>query len=177
MPESPEQSRNRKALESLESKAKQIDHQVEEHSIKYFDFFGALQQIINILNDKREFDFIINLGGGLRILDFEILSAFTILRRNAKIEVEPETFVGGPVEFEVRDLIPPPLDDVSIEILKGVRENTFKLEEITDAIGISRTTVWRKLKKLEEDSFVSRIGNSMYSITPKGNLILSANEP
>ncbi|MCL4359000.1 MAG: CRISPR-associated CARF protein Csa3 [Candidatus Thermoplasmatota archaeon] len=176
IPDPSSQERTRKTLESLRSIAQQVDISIEEFSVNYLDFFDAIEQILDILKKNKEFGYILNLSGRLRVLDFEVLSAFIILRKNAKVEIEPETFIGGPVEFEVNDLIYSSMDNMSVSILSHLRANGGSTVGLTESTGASRTTVWRKLKKLESNGFVSSRHGSVYTITQKAELFLSVNE-
>lgn len=137
--------------------------------IEVGDFNKALQEIIKAFIEKRESNFLINLSGGLRALILETFISTLLLNLNAEIEIEFEDF-SGLISFPLKICYPFTLDKKDLKILNILKNNTYDLSKISKETGISKTTVWRRLKKLQERNII-KIDEKKYSLTEFGHLI------
>ncbi|MEM2178968.1 MAG: CRISPR-associated CARF protein Csa3 [Candidatus Methanomethylicaceae archaeon] len=137
------------------------------------DFNKALQEIIKAFIEKRNSKFLINLSGGLKVLILETFISFLLLNPNADIEIEFEDF-SGLISFPLKICYPLILDKKDLKILNVLKNNPCDLSRISKETGISKTTVWRRLKKLQERNFI-KIDERKYSLTEFGHLIVMFN--
>jgi CRISPR-associated protein Csa3 len=134
------------------------------------DFNKALQEIIKAFIKRKESHFLINLSGGLRILILETFISTLLLNLDAEIEIEIEDF-SGLISFPLKISYPFALDKKDVKILNVLKINQSDLSKIAKEIGISKTTVWRRLRKLQERNLIKTDGKK-YSLTEFGLLAL-----
>ncbi len=106
----------------------------------------------------------------MRIVNFEILSAFLILDLNAEIEVETES-LEGVVSWNINDMIKREFNESDIKILLAIREGEKNVSEISRRLKIPVTTAWRKINKLTDNYYIKKYGEKL-SLTKKGEIFV-----
>ncbi len=134
------------------------------------DFNKALREIIKAFIERKESHFLINLSGGLRILILETFISSLLLNLDAEIEIEIEDF-SGLISFPLKISYPLVLDKKDIKILNVLKINPSDLSKIAKETKISKTTAWRRIKKLQEKNLIKR-DREKYSLTEFGTLAL-----
>jgi len=96
---------------------------------------------------------VLNLSGGMRLLVVEALCAALISRVPMTIEVESEDGKAL-VAFSTDDLSFPEIDEVDRQIMESLARGVRTLGLLSEELGISKPTVWRRLRRLERAGMV-----------------------
>jgi CRISPR locus-related DNA-binding protein len=96
---------------------------------------------------------ILNLSGGMRLLVVEALCAALISRVPMTIEVESEDGKAL-VAFSTDDLSFPEIDEVDRQIIESLARGDKTLDSLSERLGISKPTAWRRLRRLERAGMV-----------------------
>jgi len=143
---------------------------VRRADIETRNFSKAITEIIEVFSKRVSEKFLINLSGGLRALILETLLSASILNLNAEVEVELEdssTTISFPLEW----CHLPKLDQASLRILQALELEQLRLSDIVKLCKISKSTAWRKLRRLCEKGILKIDQKNVYSITPFGRII------
>jgi CRISPR-associated protein Csa3 len=127
-----------KAIESFNSLLKETSIPLNILEINHLDFVSAVSSISKWIKSSYS-SFILNLSSGMRIVNFEILSAFLILDLNAEIEVETES-LEGVVSWNINNMIKREFNESDIKILLAIREGEKNVSEISRRLKIPLTT-------------------------------------
>lgn len=133
------------------------------------DFPHCLKDLIEALAPSIKEKHVLVLSGGFRALILETLLAATMLNLQAEVEVEFEDS-STTITFPLKWVTPLNLEDDELNILKYAA-NTPTLSGLTKEVGLSKSTVWRKIKKLQELGILNYNGKEV-SPTELGNLAL-----
>jgi CRISPR-associated protein Csa3 len=173
LPENGEETRAEKAINTLKTFVRQTQHdaKIELIRVKLDDVYSAVSEIGSVLRATRE-RIIANLSGGMRLLILVTLAAILSSGAKARIEVDMESGKGAvilPLElYKSLDL-----EHVDIVIMRELSSIGKKatLDELAESLKMSKSSVWRRMKSLEERGLVasSKAGRKIeYNLTESG---------
>ena len=144
----------RKAYELIKSfveRSCNVELRLVEVNVK--DFVKAVRDVMNILEEFREQELIVNLSGGMRALLMVVLFALLLKSmRNVKLEIELEDF-SGLIEIPQTLLLLPEIGsmgDERREILKLIAQGFSDVKSIAERLKRDESTVRRHISALEE---------------------------
>jgi CRISPR locus-related DNA-binding protein len=126
---------------------------VELIKVPIGDFHGSVLTLARAFRSWAERPIILNLSGGMRLLVVEALCAALISRVPMTIEVESEDGKAL-VAFITDDLSIPEIDEVDRQIIESLARGVRTLDPLSERLGISKPTVWRRLRRLERAGMV-----------------------
>jgi CRISPR locus-related DNA-binding protein len=126
---------------------------VELMKVPIGDFHGSVLTLARAFRSWAERPIILNLSGGMRLLGVEALCAALISRVPMTIEVESEDGKAL-VAFSTDDLSFPEIDEVDRQIMESLARGVRTLDSLSERLGISKPTVWRRLRRLERAGMV-----------------------
>jgi len=126
---------------------------VELIKVPIGDFHGSVLTLARTFRSWAERPIILNLSGGMRLLVVEALCAALISRVPMTIEVESEDGKAL-VAFITDDLSIPEIDEVDRQIIESLARGVRTLDPLSERLGISKPTVWRRLRRLERAGMV-----------------------
>jgi CRISPR locus-related DNA-binding protein len=126
---------------------------VELMKVPIGDFHGSVLTLARAFRSWAERPIILNLSGGMRLLVVEALCAALISRVPMTIEVESEDGKALAV-FSTDDLSFPEIDEVDRQIIESLARGVRTLGLLSEELGISKPTVWRRLRRLERAGMV-----------------------
>ena len=115
---------------------------------------------------KPEYEYILNLSGGMRALIVETLTAFILSRARGAIEIELENFTGK-ITIDPKIYTAGPLssdEEKIVNAIKKLEKATYK--DIVRETGIPRATVFKHLSTLRNRGIITyqREGKTTYYI-------------
>jgi len=163
----------KKALEDFTSFLNQVGIPYESIEVDPHDFQGIVVKVGKLIISNPGEDFLINLSGGMRLLNFAVFSAFLLTGVDAEVEIETEDFKTV-YDFRVKDVLPlsTPLTKDHIEILKAINEGYNSTSSISKRAGVPLTTTWRRLNELKKEGLIDESNN----LTNKGKIIVKIYE-
>jgi CRISPR-associated protein Csa3 len=165
-----------RAMENLTSLLREAEITFSILEVDPSNFARAVATICRAVKGLKEREFVVNLSGGMRALGIETLMAFMVLGIDFKLEIELEN-LSGVITFDIRDLELRVQDQISMKILRVVKEEGSTLYAISKETGIPRSTVWRKARELQRLGFLRRAQSgrwAKYFLTDKGLIASSA---
>ena len=126
---------------------------VELIKVPIGDFHGSVLTLARTFRSWAERPIVLNLSGGMRLLVVEALCAALISRVPMTVEVESEDGEAL-VAFSTDDLSFPEIDEVDRQIIESLARGVRTLGLLSEELGISKPTVWRRLRKLERAGMV-----------------------
>jgi CRISPR locus-related DNA-binding protein len=116
--------------------------------------------IKNIINDTKNWnnDIYFEATGGVRSIIVAMVIAATILGNKVKSLYTIAETKGKRVKAYIPPLFPPIIDHKDQKILKHIGNKTVLLEDITKELKIPKSTLSRRLRKLQKMGIVERIG-------------------
>ena len=126
---------------------------VELVKVPIGDFHGSVLTLARTFRSWAERPIILNLSGGMRLLVVEALCAALISRVPMTVEVESEDGKAL-ATFSTDDLSFPEIDEVDRQIIESLARGDKTLGLISERLGISKATVWRRLRRLERAGMV-----------------------
>ena len=167
-----EDERAVKARNSLVDVIRKVSPEIVvlDEKINYADFFQSVKRIISILNSNKERPIYANLSGGMRLLIAEVLIALVLYNDSSEIEIFSEDGSNS-VTFNSDIIKPLPLDDTDMKVLLNIAKSNATITGVASASGLSKSTVYRRFKKLEGLGLVK--GGRL---TEKGNLFVCSSE-
>jgi CRISPR locus-related DNA-binding protein len=126
---------------------------VELMKVPIGDFHGSVLTLARTFRSWAERPIILNLSGGMRLLVVEALCAALISRVPMTIEVESEDGKAL-VAFSTDDLSLPEIDELDRRIMESLAHGVRTLDPLLERLGISKPTVWRRLRRLERAGMV-----------------------
>jgi len=156
--------------------------ELKKVEVEYNDFFQAILSIrklidsISISGEK----IIVSLGGGMRVLDIEVLIACLIAadfqRKRLEVFIYPESGEGTRVSFTVQDVVTiSDLYQAEFELLNVIKEMRYgSITSISEKLKIPKSTAWKRINKLVEMGLV-REEKRKYVLTELGEEIVNAN--
>ncbi|MCD6089598.1 CRISPR locus-related DNA-binding protein [Candidatus Bathyarchaeota archaeon] len=110
---------------------------------------------------------VLNVSGGQRIIILELLAAFlSVGAYEAELEVESEDSSTIAV-LPLRIMAKIGLDREDTMILEALAQSSKKFSDICSTLSMSRSSVWRRLKKLVELGLVEKV-EKRYKLTELG---------
>lgn len=149
---------------------------VERFSIPARDFPRAVSLIRKLaLSLLRSGDkLVLNLSGGQRIVILETLAGFLSCGAgNIEVEVESEDS-STLITFPLMVMSNIELDHGDVRILEALAQFPKRFGEIHSAIGLSKSSTWRKLKRLMDLGLVKKVDDK-YMITEFGQSRITDN--
>lgn len=135
------------------------------------NFLDSLVELVKVFREKMGEKFVFCLSGGFRALILEVLLAANFLGLDGDVEVEFEDS-SSVISFPLRWCKNVVLDDVGKRILVGVRDGVDTVSGLVRFTGLSKVTVWRKVRALESGGFLERRGK-VYALTGLGLIAVS----
>jgi CRISPR locus-related DNA-binding protein len=126
---------------------------VELMKVPIGDFHGSVLTLARAFRSWAERPIILNLSGGMRLLVVEALCAALISRVPMTIEVESEDGKAL-AAFSTDDLSMPEIDELDRRIMESLARGVRTLDPLSERLGISKPTVWRRLRRLERAGMV-----------------------
>lgn len=129
--------------------------------------FVAVSKLRRIFRQVKDPEVYFNLSGGQRLLIFCVIAAISSLSMKAKISIESEDgtlYVEVPSEI----LMDFGLDEIELKVLEMLEGKAVKLREIIAQSGVSRVTLWRKMKRLKKLGLIEEGERKMISLTSLG---------
>jgi len=163
----------KKALEDFTSFLNQVGMPYESIEVDPHDFQGIVVKVGKLIISNPGEEFLINLSGGMRLLNFAVFSAFLLTGVDAEVEIETEDFKAV-YDFRVKDVLPlsTPLTKDHIEILKAINEGYNSTSSISKRAGVPLTTTWRRLNELKKEGLIDDSNN----LTNKGKILVKIYE-
>jgi len=127
---------------------------VELVKVPIGDFHGSVLTLARAFRSWAERPIILNLSGGMRLLVAEALCAALISRVPMTIEVESEDGKAL-AAFSTDDLSFSEIDEVDRQIMESLARGDKTLGSLSERLGISKATVWRRLRRLERAGMVN----------------------
>ncbi|MEM0373650.1 MAG: CRISPR-associated CARF protein Csa3 [Sulfolobaceae archaeon] len=159
--------RSKKAFDSLVNFLKTAEIDYEYLEVDPRDFKSAVAKIISFISKYKTKEFIVNLSGGMRALIVEILIAFTLSGKNARVEIETEDLLSI-ISFEIDYLRPLSLSIDHVNILLAIQMGYNTITAIHKYVGIPLSTTWRRVKELQKEGLVTED----LKLTEKGELVV-----
>ncbi|MBC7091872.1 MAG: CRISPR locus-related DNA-binding protein [Nitrososphaeria archaeon] len=135
------------------------------------NLLDTLVELTKIFRERSGERFVFSLSGGFRALILEVLVAATMLGIDGDVEVEFEDS-SSIISFPLKWNRPIFLDDVEKRILLEVRNGVNTVSGLVKCTGLSKATVWRKVKGLENGGFLELKGR-VYELTALGLIALN----
>ncbi|AEB95254.1 CRISPR-associated CARF protein Csa3 [Metallosphaera cuprina] len=151
---STENEKTEKAISSLRRLLDEAHVSLEVLQVDHMNFPIAVSNVMTWLRKSSYVDYILNLSSGMRLVNIEILTAFLLLRLDAEVEVEPES-LQDVVSFRVSDMMGYAVDSTDLKILSAIQKGENKIALISKKLKIPNATVWRRVKELEKNGFLS----------------------
>ena len=115
---------------------------------------------------------VLNLSGGQRMVILEVLAGF-LSHGVSDIEVEVESEDSSAIAtFPLTMMTNIGLDHEDLEILKALAHSPMKFTQIYSELSISKSSAWRRLKKLIKLGLVKKL-NKTYILTELGHSRIS----
>lgn len=173
VPEDGEQERVNKALAVLNEFVTRYvtERGIERVTVPVEDFLGAVLMLARTFRSWTERPVVLNLSGGMRLLVAEALCAALLSRVPMTVEIESED---GKVlaEFSTTDLTFPETDEIDRQIIESLGYGTMTLGLLSERLGLSKPTVWRRLRRLADAGLLEvsggRRGEVVASLTKTG---------
>lgn len=142
---------------------------IEKIYIPSHDFARSVSFLRKIalmfLQDEKKV--VLSLSGGQRIVILELLAAFlSIGAREVEVEIESEDLSMTSI-FPLGMMMKIDLDQEDIKILESLVESPKKLSQIYSILNMSKSSTWRRLKRLIEFGLIER-AKKMYKLTDLG---------
>jgi CRISPR-associated protein Csa3 len=155
LPEEGQDERVERGLSVLNDFVKRYVNEegVELMKVPIGDFHGSVLTLARAFRSWAERPIILNLSGGMRLLVVEALCAALISRVPMAVEVESEDGKAL-AAFSTDDLSIPEIDEVDRQIIKWLASGDKTLGSLSERLGISKATVWRRLRRLERAGMV-----------------------
>lgn len=168
----PDESRSIKAYQEVESfLAKYMPEvKLERIQVPVTKIYQAIMLIVQKIRSLNISNAIVNLSGGMRILVIEVLAAVKmVLGDNADVEVELE---------DRREIVrfKPSVMDLRIPTIKQIRilsammklGKDATLSKISNMTKIPRSSVYKEIKRMKEEGFVTRMNSKHFTLTDLG---------
>ncbi len=174
--QSKEDERALRARQALIKIISSIYHEIKivEFPVNVQDFYCAVMELGQKIAEIHEPDIYVNLSGGMRALIAEILSALELFRINSEVTISLEDGTGE-ITFRSSDLLPKTLDKVMLQIISEVHSGHGSIVNISNRLGVPKSTVWRKAVDLEKMGILLKEGKE-YSLTDVGKLYAILNK-
>ncbi|MGC8615278.1 MAG: CRISPR-associated CARF protein Csa3 [Thermoprotei archaeon] len=174
--QSKEDERALRARQALIKIITSIYHEIKiiEFPVNVQDFYCAVMELGQKIAEIRERDIYVNLSGGMRALIAEILSALELFRINSEVTISLEDGTGE-ITFRSTDFLPKTLDKVMLQIISEVHSGHGSIVNISNSLGVPKSTIWRKAVDLEKMGILLKEGKK-YSLTYVGELYAMLNK-
>jgi len=123
------------------------------------DFVKAIREVMNLLEEFRDYDLIVNLSGGMRAL--LVITLFALLLRpmeNVRLEIELEDFSGLIEIPQALLLLPEVRSNVGserMEILRLIAQGLNDVKSLAEKLKRDESTIRRHISALEELGLVT----------------------
>ena len=158
-------------MATIKNFCESINLKFSSKQVEVENIFRLIGQVSEIFYNHIDQDMIVNISGGMKILHLGIILSLINLKLNPLIELDFENQSGG-VGERLRDLLFYDLKKETRDTLIAVNKSINPGASITNFIHDSKATIWRRLKRLEEQGYIKRNGKGTIIITKKGKLVL-----
>jgi len=159
-----------KAIESFNNLLKEVSIPLNILEINYLDYISSVSSISKWIKSSKYSSFILSLSSGMRVVNFEILSAFLVLNLNAEIEIEAES-LEGVVSWKIDEMVRKNFEENDIKILLAIKDGKKNVSEISRKMKIPIATTWRKINRLINNYYIRKEGEEL-SLTKKGEIFI-----
>ena len=157
-------------------------NELKKVEVDYSDFFQAILSIRKLIDDISISGekIIVSLGGGMRVLDTEILIACMIAadfqQKRLQVFIYPEPEKGTRMSFTVQDVTTiSNLHREEFRLLNAIKEMRYgSITSISEKLKIPKSTAWKRINKLVEMGLV-REEKRKYALTELGERVVEAN--
>lgn len=141
---------------------KEITTSAEVIAVRGFE--DALVKVSELIMKNKGKEFVIDFNDAPMHLMLATLSAFILLNTNA-------TVLFDDLQLTISDVSPLkiPLTSDHVEVIKAIGQGFTSVGSISRNTGIPATSVWRRLRELEEEGVI----DNSRKLTYKGKLLLS----
>ena len=158
-------------MATIKNFCESINLKFSSKQVEVENIFRLIGQVSEIFYNHIDQDMIVNISGGMKILHLGIILSLINLKLNPLIELDFENQSGG-VGERLRDLLFYDLKKETRDTLIAVNKSISPGASITNFIHDSKATIWRRLKRLEEQGYIKRNGKGKIIVTEKGKLVL-----
>jgi DNA-binding transcriptional ArsR family regulator len=162
------------------AKLKNVNVDISKLIIEVLDIVAAINNIYTLIKDliSRYQQVIVDIGGGLRLLVIEMVMALLKLRLEERRKVKAIVFIEGRNEYrELPDMTSLIWEETKLVTLSNKAkillahmdpQRDYKLSELQEILekalnqSISRTSIYRIVKELEEAGLVTKIKRGKY---------------
>lgn len=144
------------------------------NNIKIERIYVPVENFAQTVNRMRLFlrgigvgDKILNLSGGQRVLIVALLIAASGLDLDLDVEIETEDSKLVH-RFPLSIMKAQNLDQIDLKILEYLSKKSLTIGELSEVMGISKATVWRRLEKLTSLDFVKKMDKGEYTVSEAG---------
>jgi CRISPR locus-related DNA-binding protein len=175
LPEDGQDDRVERGLSVLNDFVKRYVNEegVEVVKVPVGDFLGSVLFLARTFRMWAERPIILNLSGGMRLLVVEALCAALMSRVPMTVEVESEDGKAL-AAFSTTDLSFPEIDEVDRQIIESLARGFRTLGLLSEELGLSKPTVWRRLKRLADAGMLQlsqgKRGEVVASLTERGQI-------
>ena len=158
-------------MATIKNFCESINLKFSSKQVEVENIFRLIGQVSEMFYNHLDQDMIVNISGGMKILHLGIILSLINLKLNPLIELDFENQSGG-VGERLRDLLFYDLEKETRDTLIAVNKSINLGASITNFIHDSKATIWRRLKRLEEQGYIKRNVKGTIIITKKGKLVL-----
>jgi len=148
------------------------------YEVDVLDFFDSIREILDMFNElylRGVDEFILSLGGGLRILVIEAYTAALMAPKHISEKIVVRIGIEGRVEhvsFNIKNLpLCLQISEHELTILEKLKKQITSISELSRETNTPRSTIWKTLQKLYQKNLVNKLG-SRYVITELGKALL-----
>ncbi|ADC66009.1 CRISPR locus-related DNA-binding protein [Ferroglobus placidus DSM 10642] len=134
------------------------------------NFVSGVSKILRILKELENYDLIVNLSGGMRVISLMVYTALAFSGKSARVEIELEDFSGVvEVEGEIFKLleVKSKLSDEKVKLLKIVENEEMEAMKLAEIIGKDVTTVRRHIYELERLGLIEVVSRKPLKVRAK----------
>uniref|UniRef100_A0A7J3TJ28 CRISPR locus-related DNA-binding protein n=1 Tax=Geoglobus ahangari TaxID=113653 RepID=A0A7J3TJ28_9EURY len=117
------------------------------------DFVFGVEKVATLIKNLENYEIVVNLSGGMRILSLMVYAALTLIDKDAKVEIELEDFSGVvelPKEIFTLPKVLSKLSSEKIELIRIAKEKwEVSAMKLAEALGKDVTTIRRHIYELE----------------------------
>ncbi|WP_338602850.1 ArsR family transcriptional regulator [Sulfolobus tengchongensis] len=133
------------------------------------DIWNDVARIIRGIKKNNNGNYILLLTPEDAKVDVAMILSFIILGKNANVVVYSDSLTRA--ELDMDSFKGVSLSKNEMSVIRAISQNLYTIDKIASATKISRATVYRSLKRLEEMRLIVK-KDKKYEITPKGYFML-----
>lgn len=162
-------SRALKAFNTFKSFADQLEVKVEKVGVNVSDFTEMMVSVARKVKDEDENDLVLELTSGMRIMNYAIMLAVTVLLGKSPVIVVESEDSRTVYQFRPRDFeVPKNLDLVDRMIILAIGSGKDKITEVSEATGNVVSTTWRRVERMRKEGLIDK---ERLSLTQRGRVL------